>query len=111
MLLPGEVCAERLERGNQSLADADRYTDVAEENIPEGYSFDGWYENPDGVGSKFNFNSKMPDGDVVLYAVYKPLKFMVKIDPNGAEIDHIDHTGNAYSGNATPLNRTEITYT
>ena len=96
---------------NQSLADADRYTDVAEENIPEGYSFDGWYENPDGVGSKFNFNSKMPDGDVVLYAVYKPLKFMVKIDPNGAEIDHIDHTGNAYSGNATPLNRTEITYT
>ena len=82
---------------NQSLANANIYNDAAVAATPVGYSFSGWYENPDGVGNKFNFNTTMPDGDLILYAVYKPLRYRVEINPNGAEIDHIDHTGAAYT--------------
>ena len=90
---------------NQSLANADIPNADAEAATPPGYYFDGWYENPDGVGNKFDFNTTMPDGKVVLYAVYKPLKFRVMVNPNGAEIDHIDHTGNSYS--IPPFNRAD----
>ncbi|MBQ7521182.1 MAG: InlB B-repeat-containing protein [Clostridia bacterium] len=96
----------------QSLAEANVNQAEAEAAIPEGHSFAGWYENPDGVGSRFNFNTTMPDGDIVLYAVYTPLRYRVDIDPNGAEIDHIDHTGASYAGsyqgtayNFLPFNR------
>jgi uncharacterized repeat protein (TIGR02543 family) len=92
----------------QSLANANIYNDAAAAATPLGYSFAGWYENPDGVGNRFNFNTTMPDGDIVLYAVYKPLEYLIKINPNGAEIDHIDHTGASYSGFATPLNRPAV---
>ncbi len=98
----------------QSLASANTYNDAALANVPEGHSFAGWYENPDGIGNKFDFNSTMPDGNIVLYAVYTPIQFRVRINPNGAEIDHIDHTGASYTKYPTPpvpLNRTEITYT
>ena len=108
---------------NQSLANANVNQDEAVANTPVGYKFDGWYENPDGVGSRFVFSTelpsgevvgtKMPDGDIVLYAVYKPLRYRITIDPNGAEIDHIDHTGAQYTGvyngipyNHAPFNRT-----
>ena len=48
------------------------------------------------------------DGDIVLYAVYKPLKYRVMINPNGAEIDHIDHTGSSYNSfGITPFNRSD----
>ena len=97
---------------NQSLADANVNQDAAVADTPLGHTFAGWYENPDGVGKPFNFNSTMPDGDIMLYAVYKPVKFRVQINPNGAEIDHIDHTGAAYHGtyngtsyNHEPFNR------
>lgn len=83
---------------NQSLANADKYTAEAEAATPLGHVFKGWYENPDGVGNPFNFNTTMPDGSVVLYAVYKPISYRILIDPNGAEIDHIDHRGNNYTG-------------
>ncbi|MBQ4185949.1 MAG: InlB B-repeat-containing protein, partial [Clostridiales bacterium] len=83
---------------NQSLANADKYTAEAEATTPLGHVFKGWYENPDGVGNPFNFNTTMPDGSVVLYAVYKPISYRILIDPNGAEIDHIDHRGNNYTG-------------
>ena len=83
---------------NQSLANANVYNDAANAAIPEGYSFKGWYENPDGIGSRFNFNSTMPDGDIVLYAVYSPKRYRVTVNPDGAEIDHIDHTGASYVG-------------
>lgn len=86
---------------NQSLASADIYSAQAEANKPNGYSFAGWYENPDGVGSAFNFNnSTMPDGDIILYAIYKPLKYIIKINPNGGELDHVDHNGYASFGTA-----------
>ena len=84
---------------NQSLASADAYTAIAEENTPEGHVFAGWYENPDGVGSKFDFNSTMPDGNIVLYAIYTPIRYTIRIDPNGGEIDHINHNYDNNSAN------------
>ena len=85
----------------KSLADADAYTAMAVANTPVGYSFAGWFENNDGVGKAFNFNTTMPDGDIVLYAVYKPLKYRVRIDPNGGEIDHINHNYDNASADIT----------
>lgn len=96
---------------DQSLVKADRYSDIVRAKTPDGYTFSGWYENPDGVGSRFNFNTKMPDGNIILYAVYKPIQFLIKINPNGAEIDHIDHTGASYASYPTPpapLNRQAV---
>ncbi|MCR5057110.1 MAG: InlB B-repeat-containing protein [Clostridiales bacterium] len=92
----------------QSLTNANIYNADAIAATPVGHSFVGWFENPDGVGNAFDFNSTMPDGDIVLYAVYKPLKYRVMINPNGAEIDHIDHTGSSYNSfGITPFNRSD----
>jgi len=71
----------------ESLANAKKpeYEDPSR----EGYSFEGWYTNDAGIGKPFDFaNETMPNANVVLYPVLKPLQYMVKIDPNGGEIDH-----------------------
>lgn len=86
---------------NQSLADANVNQDKAVADTPQGYTFAGWYDNQDGVGSVFNFNSTMPDGDIVLYAVYTPIRYRVMIDPNGGEIDHINHSYDNASSDPT----------
>ena len=87
----------------QSLADANVNQDAAVADTPQGYSFVGWYDNAEGVGSVFNFNTTMPDGDIILYAVYKPIRYRVMIDPNGGEVDHINHNYN--NGSADPAMR------
>ncbi len=97
-LINTEIGPSETYRYSQSLANADKYTAEAEATTPLGHVFKGWYENPDGVGNPFNFNTTMPDGSVVLYAVYKPISYRILVDPNGAEIDHIDHRGNNYTG-------------
>ncbi len=75
---------------NQSLSDVVDDVTLAEYT---GYTFSGWYTNKDGVGDAFDFDTAtMPDGNVALYAIYTPLKYVVKIDPNGGEIDHVNHT-------------------
>lgn len=72
---------------NQTLADADKYTDEVE--VPEGYYFKGWYTNSEGFGEPFDFaNEKMPSRNIVLYPVLAALQYTVKIDPNGGVIDH-----------------------
>ncbi len=96
---PGTVVGDSIERRyGQSLTDADKYTAEAIAATPVGHSFVGWYANPDGIGKAFDFNTTMPDGDIALYAVYKPISYRILIDPNGAEIDHIDHRGYNYTG-------------
>ena len=68
----------------QSLADARKYEDPWK----EGYSFLGWYTNEAGAGEPFDFaHSTMPSQSVVLYPVFKKLDYVIRIDPNGAEID------------------------
>lgn len=68
----------------QSLADAKKYEDPWK----EGYSFLGWYTNEAGAGEPFDFaHSIMPAQSIVLYPVFKKLDYVIRIDPNGAEID------------------------
>jgi uncharacterized repeat protein (TIGR02543 family) len=72
----------------QSLADANKYDPPSR----TGYVFLGWYTNEAGIGEPFDFaNSTMPKANVLLYPVMKALKYKVEIDPNGGEIDHINH--------------------
>ena len=72
----------------QSLADANKYDPPSR----TGYEFLGWYTNEAGIGEPFDFaNSTMPRANVLLYPVLKALKYKVEIDPNGGEIDHINH--------------------
>ncbi|MBR5066918.1 MAG: InlB B-repeat-containing protein [Lachnospiraceae bacterium] len=75
----------------QTLSNANKYTD--EVIIPEGYYFNGWYTNAEGVGTPFDFsNETMPSHNVVLYPSVKALNYVVKIDPNGGVIDHRANT-------------------
>ncbi len=63
---------------------------------PDHYIFGGWYEDAS-CTVEFNFNSTMPAANKMIYAKWTPEKFRVQINPNGAEIDHIDHTGGSYN--------------
>ena len=66
-----------------------KYWDISE-NAPDHYVFAGWYEDEEGL-VKFDFDSTMPANNLVLYAKWEPVKFKIQVDPNGAEIDHINH--------------------
>lgn len=66
-----------------------KYWDISE-NAPDHYVFAGWYEDEEGQ-VKFDFDSTMPANNLVLYAKWEPVKFKIQVDPNGAEIDHINH--------------------
>lgn len=77
---------------------------------PDHYIFGGWYEDAT-CTVPFNFNSTMPAANKIVYAKWTPETFLVKIDPNGGEIDHVDHRNNAYAAwNLTAFFRTPGTY-
>ncbi|MCR5155261.1 MAG: InlB B-repeat-containing protein [Butyrivibrio sp.] len=51
-----------------------------------GYSFE-WYKNPQGgEGNEFDFDTRMPDGGIVIYGVYTPVKFTVTLHLEGGTI-------------------------
>ncbi len=50
------------------------------------YIFQGWYDNADGMGEPFNFDQKMPAGNITLYAKWDRIWYLIQIDPNGGEI-------------------------
>ncbi|SFX84992.1 InlB B-repeat-containing protein [Ruminococcus sp. XPD3002] len=62
---------------------------------PDNYEFAGWYED-EACSKRFNFDSAMPAGNIVVFAKWEPIKFHVDIDPNGGIIDHIDHSVDDY---------------
>ena len=64
-----------------------------EPKAPDHYYFDGWYEDAT-CTVPFNFDSTMPAANKVVYAKWTPETFRIHINPNGAEIDHINHNGN-----------------
>ncbi|MBR0485808.1 MAG: InlB B-repeat-containing protein [Oscillospiraceae bacterium] len=66
-------------------------------NAPEGYFFDGWYED-DKCTVRFDFHSFMQSANKVVYAKWTPVKYLIRIDPNGGIIDHINHNTAEYSG-------------
>ncbi|SDB14972.1 SpaA isopeptide-forming pilin-related protein [Butyrivibrio sp. INlla16] len=59
-------------------------------NVPNNYKFDGWYEDKTGT-TPFDFTQTMPAANKIIYAKWSPLKYRIMVDPNGGEIDHIDH--------------------
>lgn len=47
-------------------------------------TFDGWYDNPDGLGDEYDFTGKtMPANNIHLYGKWKPTTYTVTINPNG----------------------------
>ena len=74
----------------QSLADAKK--PEYEDPQKEGYYFVGWFDNEAGIGEPFDFaNTNMPDENIILYPVMRELTYVVKIDPAGGVIDHINY--------------------
>ena len=67
---------------------------------PDHYIFGGWYEDAS-CTVPFNFNSTMPVGNKIVYAKWTPERFIIKIDPNGGEIDHVNHNGYSSFGSGT----------
>ncbi len=69
---------------------------------PDHYVFKGWYEDKSGT-VRFNFNSAMPAANKMVYAKWVPEEFVIRIDPNGGELDHVNHGSYAGygSGNVT----------
>lgn len=53
-------------------------------NIPEEYTFAGWYKDPQGT-ELYDFNGKtMPANDIIVYAKWAPVTYTVEFDLNGA---------------------------
>lgn len=61
-------------------------------NVPPHYTFDGWYADAAGT-VPYNFNTTMPANDLIVYGKWTPEEFLIKIDPNGGVIDHVNHWG------------------
>ena len=72
----------------------------------DGYTFEGWYTNEAGAGTQYLFETvydsndpnviiseanRMPDHNVVLYPKMVPIQYLVKFDPAGGVIDHINY--------------------
>lgn len=69
---------------------AEDYYDLTN-NAPDHYIFTGWYEDETAT-VLFDFNSTMPAANKIIYAGWKKIEYRVDAEPNGGEIDHIDHT-------------------
>ena len=92
--------------------------------VKTGHEFKGWYPNEAGEGEKYDFNASpaptMPNHSVVLYPRMDVIEYVVKIDPNGGVIDHInyskpleDHYGNYANQHGllgTGYNKSQATY-
>ncbi len=79
------------------------YTPMA----PDHYEFTGWYEDAT-CKVPFDFSTEvMPNHNLKLYAGWEPVKYRIDIDPNGAEIDHINHNTdtNGYAAYGIPTFR------
>lgn len=49
-------------------------------------TFDGWYDNPDGLGDEYDFTGKtMPANNIHLYGKWEPTTYTVTINPNGGK--------------------------
>lgn len=83
--------------------------DYWEPKTPDHYTFGGWYEDAP-CTVPFNFNSTMPSANKVIYAKWVPVNYRVHINPNGAEIDHIDHAGDPTFRPGTTHHEDKATY-
>ena len=64
---------------------------VQDSEIPDHYEFKGWFEDAAGT-VEFEFdNTTMPAADKIIYGKWEPVYYLVKIDPNGGVINHINY--------------------
>jgi len=85
-LIYGDSISDYAEGGSE-------YRDLASD-APDNYTFAGWFKDTTG-DTPYDF-SKPIMADSVAYAKWEPVKFRIQIDPNGAEIDHINHAVSDY---------------
>ena len=66
------------------------------------YNFGGWYTTDDCLdGSEFTWvNKKMPSHNIILYAKWTPVVYVVSFDLADPTLGHITHTENVNSGSA-----------
>ena len=111
---------------NQSLEHALENHDDHDHSDPvkTGHEFKGWYPNEAGEGEKYDFNASpaptMPNHTVVLYPRMDVIEYVVKIDPNGGVIDHINYSepdddyyhncANDFGLEGTGYNESQATY-
>lgn len=96
VLAPYEITKEQME--------SDYYPDNLE---PGAYEFNGWYTTPECVpGTEFDWaHAKMPDGDVVVYANWKPVSHNITFYEN---YDDLINGTNPFYGPITVEHRKKL---
>ena len=73
----------------------------------DGYYFDGWYADP-GFKTRYDFNTTMPDNNVVVFAKWVPMRFRVVLDPTGGDSTADVHFGSSQQATAFRLDYGEL---
>ena len=94
------------------------YYTIAENNptgpvaliAPDYYEFKGWFKD-DACTVPFDFTETMPDGNAIAYASWSPIRYNVRINPDGGEIDHVNHGGyDSFGSRTVTIGDNEYTY-
>ncbi len=78
----GEIVNSESVKYEQSLTSYESYMPGRPSDLPEYYSFQGWYKDPEGT-EKFDFNQTMPTHNLVVYAKWAPGQVTVTFDTQG----------------------------
>ncbi len=80
-----EVHSEEAVPFETPLSSAYNYLPTRPDNLPEGYTFDGWYTSPSLDGEPFEFGEGqiMPASNLALYAKWSPPAYTVSFDTDG----------------------------
>lgn len=73
--------------------------------VKEGSTFEGWSRNPDGSGIIYRAGDTfaMPAENVMLYAVWNPITYIVTYDPNGATSGTVPIDPSRYTAGQTVI--------
>ena len=82
--ITNEQYAKKTKKFEESIDGAEK--DVVATNVPDGYYFAGWYYEST-CTTKADFTGQiMPPNDLVVYAKWEPIQYLVELDPNGGEL-------------------------
>ena len=62
------------------------YTPARPASVPDGYSFDGWYLDPE-CTRRVPETAEMPDANMIVFGKWNPPDHTVTFDPNGGTMD------------------------
>ena len=75
---------------NYSVDDGELPLADESEVVKKGYTFDGWYDNKNFDGERYEYVGASDSGDVLktlnLYAKWNPFEYDVILDPNGGDV-------------------------